>query len=78
MQSCFFAINNQSVAGVMPALKANHTTHLIGQHVDNFALTLVAPLSSENDNNFSHYLFRINCVDRLKKLIPTIKNQHPP
>jgi hypothetical protein len=42
------------MAGVGPALVAHHQVGSLGQHIDELALTLVAPLCSHN-----HYAGRL-------------------
>src|SRR5690606_4860053 len=46
-------IDNQRMAGVVPALKAHHATGLVSQQVYNFAFAFIAPLGAEHDYTFS-------------------------
>ena len=54
MQYCFLAADNQRVAGVVTALKTHDTRNLIGQQIDNLALTFVTPLGADNDDVLTH------------------------
>src|SRR3990167_2541451 len=54
MQNEFPAGFDNGVAGVVAALVADHVVDIPGQNVDNFAFTLVTPLSA--DDNFDHSL----------------------
>jgi hypothetical protein len=41
---------------IVAALKAYDRIHLIGEQVDNFALTLIAPLGANNDYIATHVI----------------------
>ena len=51
VQGGLFAVNHQGVPGVVPALKTGDTSRMGGEQVDNFALSLVAPLQADNRDN---------------------------
>ena len=53
-QNGLLAAYDQSVAGVVAALKTHHGLHLIGQQIDDFALALVAPLQADYDQILTH------------------------
>jgi hypothetical protein len=38
----------------MATLKAHHSLHLVGQQIDDLALSLVAPLGTDNDYIATH------------------------
>src|SRR5687767_5768025 len=42
-------LDDQRVAGVVPALEADHRRHVVGQPVDDLALALVTPLGADDD-----------------------------
>ena len=46
MQYGFFAVDNQGVTGIMAALKSRNDGHLIGQQINDLALSFVTPLSA--------------------------------
>jgi hypothetical protein len=48
VQRRFDAVDHQCVAGVVPALKADHSLCAFGQPVDQLALALVAPLGAHD------------------------------
>src|SRR6185369_9245339 len=48
------AVNDEGVAGVMPALEAHDDVGLLGEPVDDLALALVAPLRPD-DHHVGHY-----------------------
>ena len=50
VQDGLLAIDDQGVAGVVPALEAHDRTDLLGQQVDDLALAFIAPLGTENDD----------------------------
>ena len=54
LQGSLLAVDHQGMTGVMAALKAHHTLRVIGQPVDDFAFSLVAPLGTDNDDIFCH------------------------
>jgi hypothetical protein len=56
MQNSFFALDNQRVAGVIPALKAGDYVGFFGVKINNFPFALIAPLSAY-DCNIGHDLF---------------------
>src|SRR3954452_32989 len=45
--------DDQSMASIMSALKADHDVGLLGQPIDDLALALVSPLGS-NDDHIGH------------------------
>ena len=45
----FLAVAHDRVAGVVAALEADHEVGLLGEQVDDLALTLVAPLGAHDD-----------------------------
>ena len=54
MQYRFFAVNYQSMTGVVAALKTHYGCDFIGQPIDNLALSFIAPLSTNDDYAPSH------------------------
>src|SRR5690554_5594702 len=42
------------MASVMPALEANHALSRLGQPIDDFSLSLIAPLGTDDDYILSH------------------------
>lgn len=49
MKDVFLALRNDGVAGIVSALTAHDEVRFLSQEIDNFALTLVAPLEAAND-----------------------------
>ena len=49
----FLTMHHQSVAGVVPALKAHDAFGILGEQIDNLSFSLVAPLGSD-DNHIGH------------------------
>src|SRR5437868_3556628 len=45
-----YAVDDEGVAGIMPALEARDDVGLLRQPVDDLALSLVAPLGADHDN----------------------------
>jgi hypothetical protein len=58
MQNGFSAFDNQSMAGIIPALKTSYDVGFFGVKVNNFPFALIAPLSAY-DCNIGH---RINSL----------------
>ena len=56
MQNGFSSLDNQRMAGVIPALKAGYDIGFFRVKVNNFPFALIAPLSAYNCN-ISHDLF---------------------
>jgi hypothetical protein len=54
LQSRLLAIDHQSMARIVTALKANHSLRMIGQQIDDLTLTLIAPLGTNDNNIFRH------------------------
>jgi len=54
MKGGFLAFYNQSMAGIMAALKAYHSRNLIGQQVNNLAFSFITPLGAQHYNVFTH------------------------
>jgi hypothetical protein len=54
MQNGLLAINNQSMASIVTALKAYDGTYVTCQQVDNLTLALITPLDTQDDNILSH------------------------
>ena len=54
MQHGLLTVDHQRVAGVMAALITHHRRDLIGQQVNDLALTLIAPLGPQDDNILTH------------------------
>jgi len=50
MQYSFRTIDYQRMPGIMPALKTHHGFGRIAEQVNNLALALVTPLSTDNYN----------------------------
>src|SRR5205085_12412571 len=61
-QNVFRAAMNNGVAGVVPALAADHDVRLGRQHVDDLALAFVAPLRADQ-NCVRHENKTTNCPD---------------
>ena len=53
----FFAIDDQRVAGIVPALETDNGVCVTTQEIDDFALTLVSPLGAQNDDAVIHLIF---------------------
>ena len=49
-QDGLLAADDECVAGVMAALKADHALRVLGQPVDDFALAFIAPLRADDDD----------------------------
>ena len=47
MQDVFLLPDEDRVAGVVAALRADHDVRLFGQHVDDFAFAFIAPLGAD-------------------------------
>ena len=58
-QDGFFAADNQRVAGIVPALEADHAAGLLGQPIHNLAFAFVAPLRTDD-----HYVLRHTILPR--------------
>ena len=54
MQYSFFTVNDERVAGVMAALKADYQPGLLGQQIDNLAFAFVAPLRTNHHHVCRH------------------------
>jgi len=64
MQNCFFALDHQSMAGIIAALKPGDDIGFFGVKINNLSLALVSPLSAY-DSNIGHDLFpTFNGLDR--------------
>ena len=53
-QDGFFAADNQRVAGIVPALEADHAAGLLGQPIHNLAFAFVAPLRTDDHYVLCH------------------------
>src|SRR6185503_4653505 len=66
--------NVHRMAGVRPALIANHPVSALGEHVHQLALALVSPLRSDDDDGtcicIEHYWVSIRRTERPKKQTP--------
>ena len=49
MQDIFLFADENSVAGIVAALGADHDVGLLSQHVDDFAFALIAPLGPDQN-----------------------------
>jgi hypothetical protein len=56
MQNCFLTFNNQRMASIVTTLKAHYCCGLIGEQINNFALTFITPLGAQYHNILSHGL----------------------
>ncbi len=54
MQHGFFTVDDQRVAGIVPALETDHGMHLLGQQIHHLALALITPLGTKYDNRLAH------------------------
>ena len=50
VQDGFFTIDDDRMAGIVPALKTYDGVDAIGQHVDDLAFAFVTPLSADDDD----------------------------
>jgi hypothetical protein len=50
LQRSLLAADDQRVAGIVAALEAHHALGVIGQPIDDLALTFVAPLGTDDDD----------------------------
>ena len=50
MQRGFHAVDDECVAGIVSALAAHHALRKLGQPIDQFAFTLIAPLGAYDDD----------------------------
>ena len=50
MQDVLFTVSDNGVAGIVAALGAHNDVGLLGDVVDNFALSFVAPLGAGDDD----------------------------
>ena len=57
MENGLFTVNNECVSRVMAPLKADNRCGLLSQQVNDFPLTLIAPLGAEYDDISTHYCF---------------------
>src|SRR5205823_6162404 len=53
-QNGLLAADDERVAGVMAALKADDALRVLGQPVDDLALAFIAPLRADNDDVLAH------------------------
>jgi hypothetical protein len=49
MKDSFIAINNKSVASIMPSLKSDNSVCFLGENIYNLPFTLISPLSTDYD-----------------------------
>ena len=56
MQNSLLSFDNQSMAGIIPALKTSDYVSFFGIKINNLSFALIAPLSAYNCN-ISHDLF---------------------
>ena len=56
MQNRSFAVDNQRMARVVPALESHHRVGAFGQQVDDGALPFIAPLRADYDDVAAHRL----------------------
>jgi len=62
VQDGFFAINHQSMTGIVAALVTHHGGGLFGQQVNDFALAFITPLGAQHDDISSHlYSLKVDC-----------------
>ena len=54
MENSLLAIDDQSMASIVTALKAYDGTYVACQQVDNLTLAFITPLDTQNDNILSH------------------------
>ena len=66
VQYGFLPFDHERVAGVMPALKANHPIGLVRQQVDNFSFAFITPLDAENDHMTTHASNRSLTIDEVE------------
>ena len=57
VQHGFFAVNDEGVAGVVPALVAHDGARFFGEQIDDFAFAFVAPLGADDDQVCTHGCF---------------------
>jgi hypothetical protein len=55
MKDGCFAIHNESVTGVIAALKPNDDISVLSEEIDNFAFAFVSPLGAD-DCNVGHFI----------------------
>jgi hypothetical protein len=60
VQDGLLAIDDQRVAGVVPALEAHHGIRPLGEQVDDLALALVTPLGADHDYASAHPILRFS------------------
>ena len=57
LQHKLFAVDDDGVAGIVPAGIAGHHGKVLRQHVDDLSLALVAPLGAHDDRSLSFFQF---------------------
>ena len=50
MQSGFYAVDDQRMAGIVSALKTHHALRKLGQPIDQFTFAFIAPLGAYDDD----------------------------
>ena len=53
LENELLAVDDDSVAGVVSACISRHDRKILGEHIDNLAFALVAPLRAYDDRSFS-------------------------
>ena len=57
VQHGFFAVDDEGVASVVPALVAHDGARFFGEQIDDFAFAFVAPLGADDDQVCTHGCF---------------------
>jgi len=53
------AVDDQGMAGVVPALETHHGIRLVGKEIDDLALALITPLGADDHYILSHFPFSL-------------------
>jgi hypothetical protein len=66
VQHGFFTADDQSVSGIVTTLETYHALGMVGQPVNDFSFTFIAPLGADDYNVFAHNdNFRANAFRRI-------------
>ena len=60
MQDRLFSVDDEGVAGIIAALKSDYDIRVLGEEVDDLALALISPLSSD-DSYVGHVSHSCSC-----------------
>ena len=75
VQHGFLTIDDERMAGIVPALKADHGCGLIGEQIDDLALALVAPLGADNHDCCCHIACQTSLIIQLPSSLTATRLQ---